>query len=293
MELISCHVFNFGKLQELDIDFREGISVILHENGWGKSSLAAFLRAMLYGFEGDSKKKLTENERKFYKPWQGGTYGGNLTFRACGMVYTVTRIFGSKKSEDRFELRDAATNKITDVYSENLGEELFGIDRATFERTVFVAQKDVVTYPTNRMHAKMGFSSFDAADLGKYQMAHDALNTYLNRMSPRRATGRIARERAELTRLKTEALRLPIVASQVESLAGKLKDAELRKGALQEELRHLSGLQKRAAADSKVQANEKMYAKLCQEEAEEQDRFLRTLRVFPGGSDKLPSAEDL
>lgn len=54
MKLISCHIENFGKLSDLRVDFVEGINLFHEMNGWGKSTLAAFLRVMFYGF--DSKK---------------------------------------------------------------------------------------------------------------------------------------------------------------------------------------------------------------------------------------------
>lgn len=56
MRLIACHIDNFGKLSNLNINFNDGINIINQPNGWGKSTLAAFLKAMLYGF--DPKKNL-------------------------------------------------------------------------------------------------------------------------------------------------------------------------------------------------------------------------------------------
>ena len=58
MRLLSCHIENFGKLHEFDMDFDNGLNVILQDNGWGKSSLAAFLKVMFYGFSGDAKRIL-------------------------------------------------------------------------------------------------------------------------------------------------------------------------------------------------------------------------------------------
>lgn len=55
MKLIACHINNFGKLSDLNINFNDGVNVINQPNGWGKSTLAAFLKAMLYGF--DTKKE--------------------------------------------------------------------------------------------------------------------------------------------------------------------------------------------------------------------------------------------
>ena len=54
MKLLGCHIENFGKLSDLSLDFHEGINVINEANAWGKSTLAAFLKAMFYGL--DAKK---------------------------------------------------------------------------------------------------------------------------------------------------------------------------------------------------------------------------------------------
>ena len=46
MRLVSCHVDNFGCLKDLDLSFKEGENVFLQENGWGKSTLASFIKVM-------------------------------------------------------------------------------------------------------------------------------------------------------------------------------------------------------------------------------------------------------
>jgi len=80
MLLIECYIDNFGKLSGERISFRSGLNTILRENGWGKSTLLAFIKAMLYGLEDTRKQSLEENDRKRYLPWQGGGFGGSLSF---------------------------------------------------------------------------------------------------------------------------------------------------------------------------------------------------------------------
>ena len=43
MKLTRLHVENFGKLQNFDYSFDKGLNILLEENGWGKSTLAAFI----------------------------------------------------------------------------------------------------------------------------------------------------------------------------------------------------------------------------------------------------------
>ena len=102
MRLISCHIENFGKFSNFDLSFQEGCNIICEENGWGKSTLMAFLRVMLFGFANEGKRNDLENERRRYKPWQGGAYGGSLTFEADGRQYICYRTFGDKEKEDHF-----------------------------------------------------------------------------------------------------------------------------------------------------------------------------------------------
>ena len=68
MKLIKCHIENFGKLSDFTYDFTDGCNTVCEENGWGKSTLAAFLRVMLFGFRNEGKRDPLENERKRYSP---------------------------------------------------------------------------------------------------------------------------------------------------------------------------------------------------------------------------------
>ena len=49
MRLLRCHIENFGVLSGFDYEFESSLTVICRENGFGKSTLAAFLKAMFYG----------------------------------------------------------------------------------------------------------------------------------------------------------------------------------------------------------------------------------------------------
>ena len=64
MKLIQCHIENFGGLSDVDFSFEEGLTVLYQPNGFGKSTLAAFIKAMFYGFPRNTKRSLSENDRK-------------------------------------------------------------------------------------------------------------------------------------------------------------------------------------------------------------------------------------
>ena len=71
MKLLACYIENFGKLSDMSLEFHEGVNLISGPNGWGKSTLAAFLKAMLYGFDNKKEEGAFEKERIMYTPWQG------------------------------------------------------------------------------------------------------------------------------------------------------------------------------------------------------------------------------
>lgn len=84
MKLRSCHIDNFGKLSDLHLEFQDGVNLFHEPNAWGKSTLAAFLRVMFYGFDSKRESGLFDKERVVFRPWQGGTYGGELDFSYQG-----------------------------------------------------------------------------------------------------------------------------------------------------------------------------------------------------------------
>ena len=64
MKLISCYIENFGCLHEIEFDFSDGLSCICEENGYGKSTLAAFISAVFYGLPDRRRKQFRRQRRR-------------------------------------------------------------------------------------------------------------------------------------------------------------------------------------------------------------------------------------
>lgn len=164
MKLLKCHVTAFGKLQNIDIDFTDGLNVFNYENGWGKTSLSVFLKAMFYGLKGGRLKNLNENEREKYKSWNyPGKTGGFVDFSHSGKSFRIERFFGSKESEDTVKLIDLNTGK---EYSNNhdLGKRLFEIDEDGFLSTLFFSQSDLETKGVAGISAKYNSAVYSVDD---------------------------------------------------------------------------------------------------------------------------------
>ena len=205
MRLLDLHIQNFGTLRDFSLTLDPGLNVLYRENGWGKTTLAVFIKAMLYGLPATSKRSLDENERKKYTPWQGGAYGGSISFETEKGAFRAERFFGAKESGDSFALYDLATGLESHAYSRNLGVELFGIDADGYERTVYLSQRGILTKGENySITAKLGDLLDDVDDIGGYDAAAEVLDRRYKYYVTTGNRGRIAVLEAEQARRERE-----------------------------------------------------------------------------------------
>ena len=153
MKILKCYVSSFGKLNDFTYNFSQGLNTINQDNGWGKSTLATFIKAMFYGLTG-SKHSIAENERKKYRPWNStDKFGGYIEFEWGKNTYKIERFFGAKESEDTVRLFDTKTGKEFHN-TENLGKRIFEIDEEGFLSTTYFSQKDFQIKSNSSLTAK-------------------------------------------------------------------------------------------------------------------------------------------
>jgi len=188
MLLKRCYVQGFGKLQEFTYEFSEGLNVICTENGWGKSTFAAFLRAMFYGLpQAGARTKLEEAERRKYRPWNGGVMGGSLVFEVNGKEYKAERTFGKKEAEDTFRLIDLSTNLDSGDFSAELGKELFGLDREAYSRSTYLPQNKISDGGMNdSIGKKLGKLAEGEEESGNFDKAYEKLEELRKKYIPDR-----------------------------------------------------------------------------------------------------------
>lgn len=169
MKLVSCYITGFGQIKNFSYQFEDGLDVICQDNGWGKTTFSVFLKAMFYGMEYSRARDLTE--RKHYLPWDGGVCGGNLVFSMGEKTYRIERTFGKKDKEDTFCLIDVTTGRESTEYSANIGEEIFEVDRDSFEKSIFIPQSGISTGMTDSLNAKMGDMASAKDDINNFDAA--------------------------------------------------------------------------------------------------------------------------
>ena len=177
MRILSLYVENFGGLSSFSMNFDDGMVVLHQPNGWGKSSLAVFIKAMLYGLPASTKRSLIENERKRYTPWQGGVFGGSMDVQLGEKRLRIERRFGEKESMDTLVLTDLDTGVMVDPpQRQTLGEEWFGVDAAAYERSTYLSQRPTDESDGNlSIHAKLNRLIDATDDIGSFDHAMELL----------------------------------------------------------------------------------------------------------------------
>lgn len=143
MKINSCNITSFGKFKNYKIDFSDGLNIVFGENEAGKSTVMAFIKMMFYGYNGKASD-LEKNPRKKYMPWDSSLMGGSIDFTSGGKNYRLTREFKGGNSSDKITLTD--TDLGTDIKLSakgDVGQEIFGISDAAFERTLFIGSLGV------------------------------------------------------------------------------------------------------------------------------------------------------
>lgn len=295
MLLKRCYISNFGKLQDFSYDFAEGLNIICEENGWGKSTFAAFLRAMLYGMpQAGSRTKLAEAERRRFKPWQGGEIGGYLVFEVNGKTYKAERTFGTKEAEDTFRLIDLSTNLVSSDFSSELGKELFGLDKEAYSRTTYLPQNRIFDGGMNdSIGRKLGRMAEGDEESGNFEKAYGALDELRKKYIPDRQRDEKGYV-AELTRRISETETLLESCHRKEENAKPWREKERaaaeKKKKCSEELQRCREEMEAAAGYEAAAAKKKHYGELCKQEERLKQKKEEMERLLYGG---VPEDEEL
>lgn len=292
MKLIRCHIENFGVLSDFNFDFDDGLNTICQSNGFGKSTFAAFIKAMLYGFPRTGARNIVENERKRYDPWQGGSYGGYLEFEVQDICYRVTRYFGKTAAKDTFSLWDLTNHQSSIAYSEKLGEELFKLDADSFARSTYVLQLSAGDIEaTTSIQTKLNNLVDDTNDLSNYDTAEKKLHDYRTRFRAYRGNGGIINEVRNkylaIENQKDQAEQLKPRLQEVMEELERLKDEKATKtekvSNLREKIRLVSGQEVR-------KINQKRFSELREDVVKHQQLLHEMDGRYPAG---YPTFEEL
>ena len=283
MKIISCHVENFGKIKNRDYDFSNGITCFYEENGAGKSTLASFIKAMFYGLEGYKINSTDFCDRQHFYPFDGGNFGGNLTFEKEGKIYKIERFFG-EKSQTQDTLTVYNNGGVTSELGLDIGKSVFGIDKEAFERTAFITGDEIEIKSNSSINQKLsGFLHGSSEDFD----VDDALLS-LEKLAKEYKKSNRAKDK--ISEVNEEILSLNEKIANAESINKILSDKYIALDAIKLEIEQLSSKSLALQKQSKAVSEWEYYERLLSQIEEEKFR-LETLKSKYNGS--LPTADEV
>ena len=298
MRLIDLHIEGFGKFHDLDLRFAEGMNILYGHNEAGKSTLHAFLQAMLYGLERRPGIGSAAKLHKKYRPWDAPErFGGTLRLAHEGSIYRIVRDFNADDLS-----ADGATISSLEIWDETSGVRvpdprgflqamLGGISETAFENTVSIGQlrsatsrsmvHELKSYITNlSTTGDMSLDSAGALKLLRQQRSAlaakrvpEAAKSYAQLIGEIRNIEReIAQPEYENQLRKYQALRSEVRTEQVDRQTR--REELLQKTAAQEAVLAQAGFDSGDdIRDAKEHAD--MLYSLCQIGAEPRERVIR------------------
>lgn len=144
MIIHRIHIKSFGAIEDTIMDFSDSINIIEGQNESGKSTIAAFIKYMLYGFVGDDgKEDISEREKRV--SWKTGRAEGSMTVTAHGKQYLISR--STVKTDNFPRVAYKEESSITDMETgapvfgkEPAGQLFFKVWSDLFDNTAFIGR---------------------------------------------------------------------------------------------------------------------------------------------------------
>ena len=238
MKIKKIYISSFGKLKDFSLDFNQGITQINQPNGWGKSTLAMFIKSIFYGLS-DKKKGVLDNERKKYKPWNSAErFGGYAIIERAGRDYKVERFFGNKASEDTVSVIDVKTGKSFSTL--DLGKKFFQIDEEGFLSTTFLSQKDFEIKSNASLTAKFN-EGHDGLDTLLFDKALKKLEERQKIYKVRGDKGLVSETKSEIRRVQEQIERATLCEEMVKTLYSTADQLVLEINQLSDKIKKITG----------------------------------------------------
>ena len=139
MHIDELYLRDFGKFHDTHIYMDDDIKVFYGENEYGKSTIYAFIKAMLFGLQRGRGRAAASDEYTRYKPWDGsGGYSGIMRFTCGNRHFVLERNFNIY--ERSVSLVCADDGEELSVEDGDLEMLLGGLTRQSFENTIAIGQ---------------------------------------------------------------------------------------------------------------------------------------------------------
>jgi len=272
MRITKLDIKGFGKLENKVFLPNSGLNIFYGSNEAGKSTIQAFVKAMLFGLKGGRRTREGEvSQNKRFKPWFGKNFAGLLEYKLDnGCFFSVGRNF----ENNTLTVYDEYSNNITAEFPANkdtvasFAEQHLGLSESVFERTAFIGQlKSIVNQAGRKILAERLVNLKESGDEKvSFQTAVNALKqaqlTYVG--SDRSTTRPINLLNTQLQNsMQKEKTERDLHTSSIETFIelGKIqKEVETHKAKLNE----LNETHKKLYENAKIKVRNDKHLKLCE-----------------------------
>ena len=173
----------FGCLDHAEVEFSDGVNVLVLPNESGKSTWAEFLTAMFYGLDPrrSAKGRLSHKER--FQPWNGKSMEGTVELSLEGRTILLQRTSAGGKPFGVFKAYDRQTGlEISALTAENCGRTLFGVEREVFRRSAFLSGTELTVTPDFDLSRRLESLAAAGRETDSFLRADKALHAWQNRL---------------------------------------------------------------------------------------------------------------
>ena len=278
MIIRTIHIDSFGGLRDRTLELKAGAGVLFGPNESGKSSVAGFIRFVLYGLPSRGRNVPGERARALNR--ETGAAAGWMTVRTdAGAEYRLERsaVPGDSGSlRDRVRITDEKTGEVTEGV--NPGEFFFGVPEEVFSSSAFARQGMLRPGPADSSGAgavrgaveNLLTSADEAVDLRRAVSALEDRKKALSQKNGGGEIGELAEKRAALlaernsAALKTsEALSLSVSLDDIRRRIAELEANRARYAGIFDSLEKITVKRRIDAADETESQLKKVRASLA------------------------------
>ena len=139
MKLKQLKVNNFGKLNNREIQFADGINIVYGPNESGKTTLHEFIKGMFYGITRQRGRASRNDLYTRYEPWGNSSYfAGVLRFESGSKDFRITRNFYKNDIKEEFVCETDGERLSVD--NGDMDVLLGDVSEAVFDNTISIGQ---------------------------------------------------------------------------------------------------------------------------------------------------------
>ena len=219
---IKSMTATFGRLDRARLEPGPGLTLIHGPNEGGKSTWAAFWRAMLYGISTrDQNKKGYLADKNRYQPWSGAPMEGEIQLELEGRDITIRRGARRNTPFGAFSAVYTGTQEpVPGLTASNCGELLTGVGAEVFTRSAFLGDGNLSLTAAPELERRIAALVSSGEEDVSFSQAMERLKNWKNRRQVNRSVGEIPKLEGELEQVRASLSGLEEAAALAARLEG-------------------------------------------------------------------------